>query len=152
MVATITSKNKVNSNKKKTKARRKARSKKEILKERFIEELTKNPIKQIVCQKLNVGKSTFYRWNEEDDDFKKKIIEATIKGNDVINDLTKSQLISKIKDGDTRAILYWLKRRHPEFIEPVYIANTEDKKDRTLSLERKIKIVEKIKQWKNTNK
>ena len=49
-------------------------------KELIIEQLKKTPIVQIACEKSNVSRATYYRWREENAEFK-KAAEELIKQN-----------------------------------------------------------------------
>jgi len=104
-------------NKKEIDGRNLSEKKKDALKELFMEELSKNPIIQSVCQKLNVSRATIYRWFKEDVSFKDGCNYSIIKGNDIMNDVAKHQLFNKVKEGHYRSLVYYLSRRHPEFIE-----------------------------------
>jgi ACT domain-containing protein len=81
----------------------------------FIEQVKKTPIIQVVCEKLGVGRATFYRWKSEDKEFSKQVDEAFMHGKLLINDLAESQLISSVKDKSMQAITYWLRHHHPEY-------------------------------------
>lgn len=87
-------------------------SRKDKNKELLIEQLKKTPIIQIVCEKLNIARSTFYRWKCEDEKFGEAVDNAIIEGNQLINDLAESKLISAIKDQNMTGIIFWLKNHH----------------------------------------
>jgi len=80
-----------------------------------IEQLRKTPIVQIVCEKLNIGRSTFYRWKQESKEFAKNVDEATKEGTEYLCDLSESQLISAIKDKNLRAIIFYLKSNSKKY-------------------------------------
>ena len=80
------------------------------LKEALLEQLRKTPIIQIACEKLNISRMSFYRWKQEDTEFAKKIEEALLDGQLLVNDLAESQLISAIKDRNMHAVMAWLNR------------------------------------------
>lgn len=131
----------------KKRAKRNIRSKQEILKEKFIEELSKNPIKEAVCHKLNIPRANIYRWMQEDSEFKQDVIDATMRGNDIVNDIAKNKMIEKIKNGDSGMIKYHLSRRHPEYVDPIYNMKVDDGKIKELSEERKAAIAKRIENW-----
>lgn len=85
------------------------------LKEALLEQLKKTPIIQIACEKLNISRMSFYRWKQEDKEFAKKIDEALLDGQLLVNDLAESQLISAVKDRNMHAIMAWLKHHHPAY-------------------------------------
>ena len=84
-------------------------------KQLLLEQLKKIPIIQIACEKVGMGRATFYRWKKEDADFAKKVDEAIFDGRLLVNDLAESQLISAVKDRNFAAIMYWLKHHHPSY-------------------------------------
>lgn len=80
-----------------------------------IEQLRKTPIIQLVCERCGIGKSTYYRWRQDDAEFKKNSDEAMQDGIDMINDLSESQLIALIKEKNFPAIQLWLRQHHPAY-------------------------------------
>lgn len=84
-------------------------------KQLLVEQLKKTPIIQVVCEKFNISRATFYRWRKDDSNFKKLTDKALKSGKTYINDLAESQLISLIKEKNTTAIIYWLKYNHPNY-------------------------------------
>lgn len=80
-----------------------------------IESLKTTPIVQIACQKSGIGRATYYRWRNEDLEFKQNADKAIKFGNHFINDLAESQLLSAIKDKNMTAIIYWLNNHHPAY-------------------------------------
>ncbi|MCK5332449.1 hypothetical protein KAJ41_01130 [Candidatus Parcubacteria bacterium] len=92
-------------------------SRKDKNKELLIEQLKKTPIIQIVCEKLNIARSTFYRWKNDDAQFSKNVDNAIIEGNQLINDLAESKLISAIKDQNMTGIIFWLKNHHKTYAD-----------------------------------
>lgn len=92
-------------------------TKQEQQKELLIEQLRKIPITQIACEKLGIARSTFYRWRDEDPEFKEKLIEALIKGKALINDMAESKLIAGIQSNNMQAITYWLRHNHENYRE-----------------------------------
>lgn len=90
----------------------------------FLEQLKKTPIVQIACEKIGVGRATFYRWKQEDGEFAKEVDAAIFDGRLMVNDLAESQLIGAIKDRDMRAIMYWLKHHHTDYKTRVELEGT----------------------------
>ena len=90
-------------------------------KQLLIEQLKKTPIVQVACEKLNLGRATYYRWRNENEEFAKLADEAIVEGNLLINDVAESQLLSAIKDKNISAILFWLKNHHPAYTTKVEV-------------------------------
>lgn len=98
--------------------------KSEELKGAIVEQLRKTPIIQIACEKLNISRMSFYRWKNEDEEFARKVDEALLDGQLLVNDLAESQLISAIKDRNMSAVMTWLKHHHPSYATRVKIEGT----------------------------
>lgn len=58
-----------------------------------------------VCNKLNISRTTFYNYYNNDLEFKEKIDDIK----NIALDFVESKLIGKIKEGDIVAILFYLK-------------------------------------------
>jgi ACT domain-containing protein len=87
----------------------------------IIEQLKKMPIVQAACQRTGIGRTTYYKWRQNDKDFEKAADEAIREGVSVVNDLAESQLLSAIKDRNMTAIIYWLKNKNPAFAEKLQV-------------------------------
>lgn len=81
----------------------------------LLEQLRKTPIAQLACERSGVGRSTYYRWRREDDEFRKMSDEAIQDGEGMINDLSESQVITMIKEKSFPAIQLWLRQHHPKY-------------------------------------
>lgn len=90
-------------------------------KELLIEQLKKTPIIQISCEKVGIGRATFYRWKQEDQDFATRADEALAEGSSLVNDVAESQLMSAIRDKNLTAIIFWLKHHHSTYATKVEV-------------------------------
>lgn len=90
-------------------------------KELVIQQLKKTPIVQVSCEKVGIGRATFYRWKQEDQDFATKADEALLEGSLLVNDVAESQLMSAIRDKNLTAIIFWLKHHHPNYATKVEV-------------------------------
>ncbi|HRN70497.1 MAG TPA: phBC6A51 family helix-turn-helix protein [Candidatus Woesebacteria bacterium] len=84
-------------------------------KQDLLEQLKKTPIVQVACQKINIGRATYYRWRHEDEEFSQKADEAIMEGALLVNDIAESQLMTAIKNQNLTAIIFWLKHHHPNY-------------------------------------
>ena len=84
-------------------------------KEILVEQLKKTPIVQLACEKVGIGRATYYRWKANDKSFSKKAEIALAEGSLLINDMAESQLLLSIKDKNMTAIIFWLKHHHPSY-------------------------------------
>ena len=87
----------------------------------LIEQLKKTPIISVACDKTGVGRTSYYRWREEDKDFATRADKSLSEGILLMNDMAESQLLSAIKDGNMTAIIYWLKHRHSAYSTKIEI-------------------------------
>lgn len=92
------------------------------VKNQLIEQLEKTPIVQIVCQKSQISRATFYRWKKEDEDFCSKADKAMCEGKKLINDYAESQVIAAIKEGNLTAAFYWLNHNHKSYANKLHLA------------------------------
>jgi predicted DNA-binding transcriptional regulator AlpA len=111
-------------------------------KQLLIEQLKKTPIVQIACERVGVGRATYYRWRKEDEEFKKTTDEAIIEGETLITDMSESQLISLIRDKNFPAIQLWLRSHHPKYTSKVEVTGNLNVKEEPLTLEQE-ELVEK---------
>ena len=81
----------------------------------MLEGLAKKPIITQVLLEAGVSTSTYYRWREEDEKFKRDTEEVYRNGAMRMNDIAESQLFKKVCEGDRISTTYWLNHRHPSF-------------------------------------
>lgn len=77
-------------------------------KKKFIEIFEKSfGFVSIACENAKIGRTTYYRWLEEDSDFRQKcsdIEEANI-------DYAENKLLTQIREGNTTATIFYLKTK-----------------------------------------
>ncbi|MBU1754979.1 hypothetical protein KKH81_01720 [Patescibacteria group bacterium] len=102
--------------------------KKNKVKDAFLDHLRKVPIVQVACEKVGVSRNSVYRWKNEDAEFRKAMETALGEGEELINDMSESQLISMIRDKNWNAISFWLRKRSPKFKDriEVQVAPTQE--------------------------
>lgn len=106
-------------------------------KELLLEQFRKTPIVQIACEKLGVGRATYYRWRGEDPEFLKASNKALLEGRLLVNDMAESQLLSAIRDKNMTAIIFWLKNNHPDYRTRVEVMAKTSIADEELTPEQK---------------
>lgn len=84
------------------------------------------PILEAVCKKVEVSRSTVYRWRDEDPEFAKAFNEAMEAGTDVLDDVAESKLLELINRADSGAVFFYLKYRHHRY-SPVAAERKERK-------------------------
>lgn len=105
------------------------------LEEKFFDELGKVPVVQVACEKTGVSRNSIYRWRREDEDFKKRMEEALHDGIAFVNDMSESQLLTQIKQGNLGAVRLWLTHNHERYTKRIKVEHSS--KDYDLSDEQK---------------
>lgn len=85
-------------------------------KKALIDELKKMPIIEVACRKTDTGRTTYYRWRDEDTEFAREADEAIKFGKSIINDLAESKVITGIKNDDRTYTIYWLNNNHKTYV------------------------------------
>ena len=85
----------------------------------LLEQLKATPIVEVACKRVGIGRATYYRWRQEDENFANQADQALQEGSMLINDLAEGQLISAIKDKNLTAIIFWLKTHHQLYTNKV---------------------------------
>lgn len=89
------------------------------MKAKMLEQLPKYPIVQVACERVGIGRSTYYEWREEDTEFKKAADGALQAGVNFINDLAESKVILGIQNDILTFTIFWLKHHHSDYMEVV---------------------------------
>ena len=113
----------------------------------LVEQLRKTPIVQIACEKLNIARSTFYRWRQEDKLFDRQVEQAIAEGNLLVNDMAESQLMAAIRDQNMTAIIFWLKHHHTTYATRIELSGELRQKDDPLTKEQEEMIQQAIKHY-----
>jgi len=95
----------------------------------LLEQLKKIPIIMVACEKVGIGRTTVYRWRDEDKKFAKEMEDAIAEGESLINDMTESQLLSLIKERNWPAMSFWLRHRNPKFRDRVEVTAKFEKQE-----------------------
>lgn len=114
-------------------------------KDRVLENLRKTPIVQIACERAGIGRATYYRWRNEDKKFKEEADKATRDGEEFINDMSETQIISLIKEKNWSAISFWLKHHHPRYTNKIEVEATIKNLEEELTPEQKLVVKEALK-------
>lgn len=84
----------------------------------LIEEMERLPIIVIACKNVGITRQTFYRWRDEDPEFRKRTDDALEIGKESINDLAESKLIECLQEKTGWAVRFWLSNKHRDYIRP----------------------------------
>jgi hypothetical protein len=82
-----------------------------------------------ICKAIDVERKTFYTWMKNDPTFSTALFDSEQE----LNDDIREALIQKCADGDMTAIIFYLKNRHPDYLQRpqtlVQVNNTIKAKD-----------------------
>jgi hypothetical protein len=117
--------------------------KKNKVKEAFLDHLRKVPIVQIACEKVAVSRTSVYRWRAEDSEFRKAMDAALLEGEELVNDMSESQLISMIREKNWNAISFWLRKRSPKYRDRLEVSTSAPQEE--LSPEQALVVKEALK-------
>ncbi len=104
------------------------------LRDLLIAALKELPIVQIACKKVGIGRTTYYRWRKNKE-FAARADQALAEGEALITDMSESQLISLIHNGNFQAVQLWLKTHHPKYGNKVEVTGNLNVKDEPLTPE-----------------
>lgn len=93
-------------------------------KELVLEKFRRMPIVQIVLEQTGISRTTYYRWRDEDEKFKKAADEALAEGEQFITELSESKLLSLINKEYFPAVQLWLKSHHPKYASKLELSGT----------------------------
>jgi hypothetical protein len=117
-------------------------------KAKFIKKIEETPIIQVAAAQTGIDRTTYYRWRDEDPDFKKKCEEAQEKGIDFVNDMMESILIKNAKADNMTAVIFWLKNHNPLYNDKRYHEHKHRiEEENVLTEERKEQIANAIRAW-----
>jgi hypothetical protein len=108
------------------------------IKEQIVTNLKKTPIVQVVCEKLGIGRASYYRWRKEDKEFAEETDAAIDEGLNLVNDMAESQLLSAIRDQNMTAIIFWLKNHHRSYTNRIELNGTINHTSEELTKEQEI--------------
>jgi len=118
--------------------------KKDKTKNLLIEQLKKTPIIQIACEKVQVARASFYRWKIEDKEFAKATEEALLEGEVFITEMSESQLISMIRNGNFQAVQLWLRHHNPKYGQRIEISGNINQPQEELNPEQEAVVREAL--------
>lgn len=91
----------------------------------LIEHLKKTPVIEVACQKVGIGRASYYRWRHENEKFAQEADDALFEGVSLMNDMAESKLLGAIKEGNLTGVQFWLKNRHDAYKTRVEISSAQ---------------------------
>ena len=86
------------------------------LKNKLVGEIAKSGNVYFSCNRVGIGKSSYYRWKKEDPEFNRSAELAVREGIENNCDVAEHALMLKIKDKDINAIKYQLSHNSPRYM------------------------------------
>lgn len=105
--------------------------KKNKKRDEFLDHLRSLPIILVAAEKTGLSRQTIYRWKSEDKEFSKAMDKAMKEGEEFVNDMSESQLLTMIKEKNWSAISFWLKHHHTAYRTRVEIATAVPQEELT---------------------
>lgn len=94
---------------------------------KFIELIEKGASVTKACKLLNIHRSTFYDWRNNDIDFLRSFMKTKVAFMDQVNDAAESWYHKGVIEGDRRYVNKWLDSKHPEYMnKPMNITIFKD--------------------------
>lgn len=115
------------------------------LKQAFLEQLKRTPTIETACQKVNIARSTVYRWVRESGKFEKQIDDSLAQGRTFMSDIAESQLFSLIGDKKIEAIRLYLSTHNSRYSNKLELSGAVSTKGEPLTKEQKKLIREALK-------
>lgn len=84
------------------------------IKQLILEKLTKNFTISSVCHAVGIDRKTYYRWADEDIEFKNQANENRQESKKDVTDMAYNRLVKHISDGNLTAIMFWLNNKDPD--------------------------------------
>lgn len=85
------------------------------IKHKLLKELEKSGNVFFSCMKVNIDRSTYYRWYKQDKSFKKKADTSLHIGRENLIDIAEHALVLRLKEKDLGAIKYALSHNSPRY-------------------------------------
>ena len=104
-------------------------------KDDLIEQIKKNPVIQIACEKLDIGRASHYRWYADDEEYAKGVDSAIAEGVTFVAEFAESQLLNAVRNGDPWAVSMVLRAMHPRYKNKVEFTGTINHTNRELTEE-----------------
>lgn len=119
---------------------------------KFIELIEKGATVTKACKLLNIHRSTFYDWRNNDADFLKAFMEAKVNYKDEIIDAAESHFYKWVLSGDQKAVYRILDTKHVDYMKKplnILLYKEGDIEQYPVSLD-KLELFTILKAWKNT--
>jgi ACT domain-containing protein len=81
----------------------------------IIDMLKTTPRVQTACMNCGISRATYYRWCDESQKFEDLANEAIAEGEDIVNDICESKIITFINEGKLPAIKLWLRSHRQNY-------------------------------------
>ena len=101
----------------------------------LIEQLKKNPVIQIACEKLDIGRASHYRWYADDEEYAKAVDSAIAEGVTFVAEFAESQLLNAVRNSEPWAVSMVLRAMHPRYKNKIEFSGTINHTNHELTAE-----------------
>ena len=102
-----------------------------VNKQLLLAQLRKIPVVEIACQKVGLGRASYYRWRTDDKKFEKEADDAIKEGRELGSDMAESQILRAIKDGNLTAAFFWLRHHNKDYANKLEISTDNELEELT---------------------
>ncbi len=103
-------------------------------KQKLIEQFRKIPILQIACERAGVSRATYYRWLENEPEFRDAAMGAIAEGESFLSDKSEAQLVVLIGEKHFGAIKHYLEHHNDTYAKGKGLGGRPDRKIRVVIL------------------
>jgi hypothetical protein len=103
-------------------------------KTKLLDQFRKMPIVQIAAERAAVSRATYYRWLEEDAEFRDEAMAAIAEGESFISDKSEGQLLALIGEKHFGAIKTYLEHHNDTYSRGKGLGGRPDRKIRVILL------------------
>jgi hypothetical protein len=90
----------------------------------LLDKFRRMPILQIALDQTRISRSTYYKWRDDDEQFKTDAEEAIAEGEEFITELSESKLLSLINKEHFPAIHLWLRSHHSKYANKLELSGS----------------------------
>ena len=94
------------------------------IKEALIDFLKRLPIREMAYEKIGITRMTVSRWRKASKKFADEMDAAMCDGIEFMNGLAESQLVALIRQGEFKAIKFWLQSRSKDYANKLELSGT----------------------------
>lgn len=99
------------------------------LKQMLLDQLRRLPIREVAYEKTGTTRMTVSRWRKASKKFAEEMDVALSEGIEFMNGLAESQLIALIRQGEFKAVKFWLQSRSKDYASKLELSGSIETKE-----------------------